>query len=114
VSEEISSSPARRRRLARQIRAAPRVASELLWLGIAVARHDTRSHLGVIACPTLVLTGRNDHLIPSRLQDALAAGIPKSTRAFVSEAGHAVTIDRPEETARIVLRFVRGDPPMPD
>ncbi len=111
VSEEITGSPSRRRRLARQIRSAPRVASELLWLGIAVARHDTRSHLATITCPTLVLTGRNDHLIPSHLQDALAAGIPNSTRAFVADAGHAVTIDRPEETARIVLRFVRGEAP---
>lgn len=109
VSDEISGSPSRHRRLARQIRSAPRVAFELLWLGVAVARHDTRSHLGAIACPTLVLTGRNDHLVPSRLQDELAAGVPKSTRAFVADAGHAVMIDRPEESARIVLRFLRGE-----
>ena len=80
-------------------------------LAAAVAAHDASHALTAIRAPTLVLTGADDELIPPRLQAALASDIPGAAQRTIAGAGHAVTLDQPEASARAVLAFVLGRQP---
>jgi pimeloyl-ACP methyl ester carboxylesterase len=53
-----------------------------------------------------VLTGIDDVLVPPAMQAALADAIPGARRASIAGAGHALTLDRPDESAREVLGFL--------
>ena len=57
--------------------------------------------LGAIQAPTLVLAGAED---PPYIAFAkrLAAIIPRSRAVVVPEAGHAVHLEQPEATARLL------------
>ncbi len=61
-----------------------------------MGRPDSRLGLGRIACPTLVLTGRQDVLTPPAMSEEIAAGISGSRLVLVEECGHLTTIERPE------------------
>lgn len=60
-----------------------------------MSRPDSRPHLGSIACPTLVLCGREDILTPLALHEEMAAGIPGAHLQIVDECGHMSTMERP-------------------
>jgi pimeloyl-ACP methyl ester carboxylesterase len=59
-------------------------------------RPDARPDLARIACPTLVLCGRQDALTPLEMSEAMAGAIPGATLAIVEESGHLSTMERPE------------------
>jgi pimeloyl-ACP methyl ester carboxylesterase len=61
-----------------------------------MARPDSRPGLGSIACPTLVLCGREDILTPLDLHEEMAALIPGARLALVDDCGHMSTMERPE------------------
>lgn len=58
-------------------------------------RPDARPGLARIACPTLVLCGRQDVLTPPELAEEMAGAIAGATLAIVEEAGHLSTMERP-------------------
>ncbi len=60
-----------------------------------------------IRAPTLVLWGRNDRLLPLRHGERLAREIP-GAELVVLDAGHIAHLERPEETNRILLAFLRS------
>ena len=60
-----------------------------------IGRRDQRDALGAIACPTLVLCGRDDALTPPALSEELAAGIPGARLVLVDRCGHLSTLERP-------------------
>jgi len=63
----------------------------------ALRDHDKRSALPVLGqVPTIVLSGAEDRLIPARLAEDLAAGIPGATLIIVPGAGHAIILERPD------------------
>ncbi len=74
----------------------------------AAARHDTRAELAHIRCPTLVLTGARDEIVSPELQEELATSIRGALPAYVEDAGHDITIDRPDETARLIREFLES------
>lgn len=106
LNESTLERPGRTAQIERAIDASPRGDIELLWLAGAVAAHDATNALAGIEAPTLVLGGTEDELVPARLQDELAAAIRGATRRTIEGAGHAITIDRPEQAASAVLAFV--------
>ncbi|WP_027535104.1 alpha/beta fold hydrolase [Bradyrhizobium sp. WSM3983] len=57
---------------------------------------DSRSRLGEIHVPTLVVVGDEDIITPPSESRALAAGIPNSELAIISEAGHFPMLERPD------------------
>ena len=69
---------------------------------------DSRRRLAEIAAPTLVITGENDTTVDPARQKLLVEGIPGARQAVVAGAGHAVSVDRPEEFNRILLEFFRA------
>ena len=61
-----------------------------------MSRADSRKDLGLIACPTLVLCGRQDVLTPLAMHEELAALIPGASLIVLDHCGHLSTLERPE------------------
>ena len=61
-----------------------------------IGRPDSRETLSGIACPTLVLCGREDALTPLPLHEEMASLIPGSRLRVVEKCGHLSTLERPE------------------
>ncbi len=78
---------------------------ELAKHALAAARHDARAELHQIVAPTLVLCGDHDELMGEAPTIALAAGITGARREVIREAGHDLTLEQPEATARRVADF---------
>jgi pimeloyl-ACP methyl ester carboxylesterase len=64
-----------------------------------ISRSDSLPLLSRIACPTLVMCGRQDALIPLDRHEEMAAGISGSRLEIVEECGHLSTMERPAETS---------------
>jgi len=61
-----------------------------------IGRIDMRAFLPRIACPTLVLCGRQDQLTPVALHEEMAALIPGALLEVVETCGHLSTMERPD------------------
>ena len=64
-----------------------------------IERPDSREGLKNIACPTLVLCGREDTVTPLRLHEEMASLIPNARLRVVEGCGHLSTLERPEEVS---------------
>jgi pimeloyl-ACP methyl ester carboxylesterase len=69
-----------------------------------LTRADHRPMLGTIACPTLVVCGRQDRLIPLEQSEEIARGIPNATLVVIEDCGHLPTMERPQ-AATALLRY---------
>ncbi|PEQ10592.1 hypothetical protein B2G71_21690 [Novosphingobium sp. PC22D] len=71
---------------------------------------DFRAGLARIACPTLVLNGRRDPVLPIQLAREMAEAIPAglATQHIVENAGHGWA-DHPEEWAEVLRAFLFDD-----
>jgi pimeloyl-ACP methyl ester carboxylesterase len=87
------------------LRAGPRT---LLRAGVTLLADDVRPLLPRIACPTLVVWGRYDPLLPLAFGRLLARGIPGARLAVIDDAGHNPMADQPEAFNRLVLGFLAG------
>ncbi len=68
-----------------------------------------------IAAPTLVLWGEHDRWVPINLGRLMASQIPRSAFLTVSNAGHAVPEEAPDETNRLLIQFLKqGLPRVPE
>ncbi|MEO8630226.1 MAG: alpha/beta fold hydrolase [Betaproteobacteria bacterium] len=72
-----------------------------------IARADYRPLLPAIACPTLVLCGREDVLTPLAMHTELAAGIPNSKLVVLEQCGHLSTLERPLEVSAALRAWLR-------
>ena len=72
-----------------------------------IARPDYRPMLPSIACPTLVLCGRQDRLTPLENSEQMAAAIPGAKLAVVEECGHVSTLERPTEVNGAMRDWLR-------
>ena len=69
----------------------------LLQQKAIMGRSDSRPTLSKIACPTLVLCGREDALTPVDKHTAIAAGIRDAKLQVIETCGHLATMERPDE-----------------
>lgn len=69
-------------------------------------RTDLTGDLGLVATPTLVVIARGDRVVSPRRSRALAAGLPDA-RTAVLDGGHYLHLERPAETAALVLDLIR-------
>ena len=60
-----------------------------------ISRADSRPLLPSIACPTLVLCGREDALTPLAIHEEMAAAIPGARLVVVDGSGHLSPLERP-------------------
>jgi pimeloyl-ACP methyl ester carboxylesterase len=71
-----------------------------------VSRVDSRPLLPTITCPTLVVHGADDRLIPSETSVEIAAAIPKSQLTFIEDAGHFLFGEQPAATVAAIAEFL--------
>lgn len=71
-----------------------------------MGRADSRPLLAHIACPTLVLCGRQDQLTPLVLHEELQAGIPGAHLVVVDQCGHMSTLEQPAQVNRALAQWL--------
>jgi pimeloyl-ACP methyl ester carboxylesterase len=72
-------------------------------------RPDSRTNLGAIACPTLVLFARQDGIVTLEHQNEMMEGIPGARLRIIEDCGHLMTLERPEPTSRILADWIAAD-----
>lgn len=72
------------------------IAAYLRQQSAIMSRADFRLHLKQIACPTLVLCGRQDAITLVGFHEEIAAGIPGARLVIVEDCGHLSTLEQPE------------------
>ena len=82
----------------------PRSYAEL----IGATRADIASRLGEIECPTLIVVGEDDARAPVGQAEGLSAAIPNSYMKIMQKCGHFYGYEQPEETCRIMTRFLQA------
>jgi pimeloyl-ACP methyl ester carboxylesterase len=68
----------------------------------------TTDRLSAVHCPTLVITGAEDRMVPPHLSSDLADAIPGAKLVVVPDAGHGFWIERPMETETALTTFLDG------
>lgn len=76
-----------------------------------MSRQDSRPLLPAIACPTLVLCGRDDLLTPPALHEEIAASIPGSTLEIIEACGHLSALERPAQVSQAMRAWLGADRP---
>ena len=72
----------------------------------ALAWFDVRKRLGEIWCPTLIITGECDTTVPIETQTHLADGIKGAQQRIIPDAGHGVTVERPDIFNQVLVEFL--------
>ena len=69
----------------------------------AILGHHTSPRLKQIACPTLVLSGDQDRLVPVENAYVLARLIPNAKLVILRGAGHVFPLEQEDQTARALV-----------
>lgn len=72
----------------------------------ALGRFDVRNRLQEIDLPTLVVTGSQDTTVPIEAQNDLAQRIVDAKHIFIEGAGHAVTVEKPDQFNQVLVEFL--------
>lgn len=73
-----------------------------------MSTHDTYDKLGDISCPTLVMTGEEDLIVPSRNAQIMAKCIPNAQIIKYSDTGHLAYVQKPEQVAKDIADFIQS------
>ena len=63
-----------------------------------LSRVDSRDLLKGINCPTLVVCGRDDQMVPPELSTEIANEVPKAEMVWIEDCGHLPPLEKPEMT----------------
>lgn len=69
-------------------------------------REDQRQHLRSVACPTLVLVGAEDTVIPLEKHEEMLAALPRGRLRVLPGAGHLSNLEAPEAFNDYLGRFI--------
>jgi pimeloyl-ACP methyl ester carboxylesterase len=72
----------------------------------ALVSYDFRDSLGDIRCPTLIVWGREDMLVPVRDAAEFERLIPSSRQIVMEDTGHVPMLERPDAFNRCLLGFL--------
>lgn len=72
----------------------------------ALMSYDFRDRLPEIACPTLIVWGREDMLVPLKDADEFERLIPDSRKVIMDDTGHVAMIERPGSFNRCLMKFL--------
>jgi pimeloyl-ACP methyl ester carboxylesterase len=75
----------------------------------ALISYDFRERLGEIACPTLIVHGREDGLVPMADAEEFERLISKSRILLLDDTGHVPMMERPLTFNRELLAFLTAD-----
>jgi pimeloyl-ACP methyl ester carboxylesterase len=71
-----------------------------------MGRADAREFLSAIDCPTMVIHGTDDRLIPVEMGEEIARAIPGAELVTIEDAGHFAFREQPEAMASVVADFL--------
>lgn len=71
-----------------------------------MARYPIADRLGEVACPTLIVHGTRDKLVPVRDADEFERLIPEAEKLVYEGIGHMPQLEAPERFAGDLLRFL--------
>ena len=72
----------------------------------AIGRADSRALLPSIRCPTLVLGGMQDALLPPPLSEEMAAAIPGARLVLLDDCGHCANLEQPEAVSAALAQWL--------
>jgi pimeloyl-ACP methyl ester carboxylesterase len=72
-------------------------------------RPDLRPRLAGIACPTLVMVGRQDRWSPLAQHEEMAELIPNAELVVIEDSGHMSLLEQPEQVSSALLRWLGFD-----
>jgi 3-oxoadipate enol-lactonase len=67
---------------------------------------ELEARIAELQVPTLVLFGAYDRLVPPELGSRYEAVLPKCHLVLIDDAGHVISVDRPDALAALVEDFV--------
>ena len=73
-----------------------------------MTRLDSRPGLSAIACPTLVVGGRQDALTTPEIMGEIAAGIPGAKFVPVDQCGHLSPLEQPQAVSALLRYWLLG------
>jgi pimeloyl-ACP methyl ester carboxylesterase len=76
----------------------------------ALTTYPIRDRLTEIACPTLIVWGREDRLVPVRDADTFDELIPDSRKVIFDDTGHVPQMERPARFNRLLADFLAERP----
>ncbi len=72
----------------------------------ACDRFDVMQRVASITSPVLVVTAEDDQVTPPKYGDFMEKSIAKASRVHFTEAGHIVTMEKPEEVNKAIAEFL--------
>lgn len=72
-----------------------------------IGRADSRPRLASIRCPTLVLVGEQDRLIPPDRSKEIADGIAGARYVTIPECGHLSTLEQPQRVTKALIEWLQ-------
>jgi pimeloyl-ACP methyl ester carboxylesterase len=76
----------------------------------ALTDYRIRDRLGEVACPTLIVWGAEDKLVPARDADEFARLIPNARKVVWPETGHVAMLERPAAFNALLEAFLAEEP----
>jgi pimeloyl-ACP methyl ester carboxylesterase len=76
-----------------------------------MGRPDSRPDLGRIACPTLVLGGRQDAITPPEVLEEIARCIRGAELRLIDRCGHLAPLEQPEAVTQALADWLRAGRP---
>jgi pimeloyl-ACP methyl ester carboxylesterase len=74
-----------------------------------MSRADSLPLLPDIACPALVLCGRQDALTPLARHEEMAGAIPGAILRVLEDCGHLSTLEKPAEVSEALRRWLSAE-----
>lgn len=71
-----------------------------------MSRPDGRASLPSIACPALVISARDDGVLPPALAEEIAAGIGGARHVTIEECGHYAPLERPHAVTALLRGWI--------
>ena len=75
----------------------------------ACDRFDSREGLSSIIAPVLIITSDEDKLTPAKYGEFLEKNIQKTQRVHILDAGHIVSVERPDEVNKAIQKFLENE-----
>lgn len=72
-----------------------------------MSRADSRPRLAAIRCPTVVVCGADDALMPREIHEELAQAIDGAKLVVVPDCGHLAPLERPADVAAALVELLQ-------
>jgi pimeloyl-ACP methyl ester carboxylesterase len=68
--------------------------------------YDFRHRVGDISCPTLIVWGEDDRIVPVDGAEAYEQAIPGARKVILPDTGHVPMLERPEAFNSLLEQFL--------